>query len=307
MRLAVMGAGGVGGYFGARLAQAGEDVTFIARGAHLAAMRESGLRVTSALGDCTITPAQATDDPAAIGPVDYVLFSVKMYDTESAAEAIRPLIGPDTAVISLQNGIDNEDKLACRLGAEHVVGGVSYIFAAIDQPGLIRHSGQMARLVVGELDGQITPRLEAFRAAGQQAGLQVDLSADIRQTLWLKFLSNCASNGLTSVTRTPIGPIREDPDLRALCTAALEEVAAVGRAEGINLPPNAVSSQLAGFDRLPYDSRSSTEQDLARGKRLEIAYLNGRVAELGRRHGIPTPVNHFIYTVLKPHAAGHTG
>lgn len=304
MKIAIMGSGGVGGYFGGRLAQAGEDVTFIARGKHLEAIREQGLRIASPLGDHTVRPARATDDPAAIGPVDYVLFSVKMWDTEAAAEAIQPIVGPDTVVVSIQNGVDNEEKLARILGADQVAGGVAYIFASIAEPGLIRHNGQVARLVVGELDGKVTPRLEALRAVGARAGFGVEVSTDIRRTLWTKFLGNCASNGLTSVTRTPIGPVRDDPDLRALCVAVLQEVAAVGRAQGVHLPAETIDSVLAGMDRLPADSRTSTETDLARGNRLEVAGLNGHVVELGRRLGIPTPVNQFIYAVLKPHAGG---
>lgn len=304
MKIAVMGTGGVGGYFGGRLAQAGLDVTFIARGQHLQAIRQNGLRVTSELGDFTIRPAQATADPAEVGPVDYVLFSVKMYDTETAGAAIRPLVGADTAVISLQNGVDNEAKLARLLGPEHVLGGVAYVFAAIAEPGSIEHSGRVARLVFGELDGRLTPRAEAFREACGKAGFEAEISTDIEKTLWTKFLGNCAGNGLSSVTRTSLGVIRDDPDLRAIYEECLREAVAVARAKGVKLDPDAVEKQLAGFDRLPHALRSSTEQDVARGNRLEVASLNGLVVQFGRELGIPTPVNHFIYAVLKPHAAG---
>ncbi len=304
MKIAVMGAGGVGGYCGARLAQAGEDVTFIARGKHLDAMRRHGLRVRSPAGDVTIQPARATAEPTEVGPVDFVLFGVKMYDTEAAGEAVRPLVGADTAVISLQNGVDNEEKLARILGREHVLGGVVYIFAAIADPGVIEHSSPGARLVFGELDGRITPRAERFRDACQKAGLAVEISTDIEQTLWIKFLGNCAGNGLTSVCRTPIGRIRDDPDLRDLYRACLQEVEAVGRAKGVRLAPNVIETQMAGFERLPPHLRSSTEQDLARGNRLEVASLNGLVVQYGRELGIDTPVNRFIYAALKPHLMG---
>ena len=299
-----MGAGGVGGYFGARLAQAGEDVTFIARGKHLEAIRQQGLRVKSPVEDVTIRPARATSDPAEVGPVDFVLFGVKMYDTESAGEAVRPLIGENTAVISLQNGVDNEEKLASILGREHVMGGVSYIFAAIAEPGVIEHSSPVARLVFGEIDGRITPRAEAFRDACQRAGIDVEISTDIERTLWTKFLGNCAGNGLTSVCRTPLGPILDDPDPRDMYVACLREAEAVARAKGVRLDPNVIEQQLAGLDPMPAHLRSSTEQDLARGNRLEVESLNGLVTQLGRQLGIETPVNRFIYAVLKPHAAG---
>ena len=185
MKIAVVGAGGVGGYFGARLAKGGEDVHFLARGAHLAAMRERGLRIRSVLGNLDLAPADthATDDPAGIGPSQVVLFTVKSYDTESASASLPPLLGPDSVVISLKNGIDNEEKLAARIGAERVAGGAAYIFAGIAEPGVIRHTGGPARIVFGELYGRRTPRLEAFLAACQRAGIDARLVEDIRAAL----------------------------------------------------------------------------------------------------------------------------
>lgn len=306
MRIAVMGTGGVGGVFGARLAAAGEDVVFIARGEHLRAIQTDGLRIEAARNPLHIKPARATDSPATVGPVDLVLFAVKMWDTEAAAEQIRPLIGPDTGVISIQNGIDNEDKIAAILGPEHVLGGVAYIFATLAGPGRIEQASP-ARLVVGELDGRQSPRLQAFAAACARAVVDCDIAPEIRQVLWTKFMSNCAGNGITSVTRTPVGPVRDDPDTRELYRRCLVEVAAVGRAKGVDLPEGVVDTLMAGLDRLPPHLRTSTEQDLARGNRLELDGLNGAVVRLGREMGVETPVNWFIYAVLKPHAAGRAG
>src|SRR5713101_7901956 len=226
MKIAVVGAGGVGGYFGARLARGGEDVHFLARGAHVAAMRERGLRIRSGSGDLDLTPADthATDDPAAIGPSQVVLFTVKSYDTESASESLRPLLESDSVVISLQNGIDNEEKLAARIGAGRVAGGAAYIFAAIAEPGVIRHTGGPARIVFGELDRRRTPRLEGFLAACQRAGIDARLVDDIRVALWTKYILICAQSGLTAATRQPRSGARD--------AAVLEPVSAGPRRGG---------------------------------------------------------------------------
>lgn len=303
-RFAIMGSGGVGGYFGGRLAQAGIDVGFIARGPHLAAIRERGLRINSPLGDVHIESAQATDNPADIGPVDYVLFATKLWDTQSAGEACRPLIGPETAVISLQNGVDAEELLAAILGAGHVMGGVSGISAVIGAPGVIDHASQFATILFGELDGSRTVRAERLMATLVEAGIDAKMPGDIVKTIWLKFIFLVGLSAMTSLTRKTIGPLREDPDCRALLTLVLAEAAAVARACGVALDEDVAGERLAFIDGLPAAMTSSMAGDLARGNRLELDWLSGAVVRMGRECGVETPVNGFIYAALKLSAAG---
>jgi 2-dehydropantoate 2-reductase len=304
MRIAVMGTGGVGGYFGGRLAAAGQDVTFIARGAHLEALQRRGLRITSALGDATIAPAQATHSPAAIGPVDLVLFTVKLYDTEAAAEAIRPLIGPETGVVTFQNGIAGPEVLAGKLGAEHVLGGVAKIGAVIAEPGVIRHTGTMAELIVGELDGNASARVRELAEALEAAGVRHTVSDDIRRDIWDKMVFLSTFAGLTSLLRLPIGPIRSDPETRGLLRDGLAEALAVARAAGAGLPLDLVDRTLEAIDRLPHQMKSSMLQDLEGGRRLELAWLSGAIARMGRDLRVATPVHGLIATALKLHAEG---
>jgi 2-dehydropantoate 2-reductase len=304
MRIAVMGTGGVGGYFGGRLAAAGEDVTFIARGAHLGALREHGLRITSAQGDATVMPCQASDDPATIGPVDLVLFTVKLYDTEAAAEAIRPLIGPETGVVTFQNGIAGPEVLAAKLGAEHVMGGVAKIAAVIAEPGVIRHTGTMAELVFGELDGRTSRRVAALAAALAAAGVQHAVSAAIRREIWDKMVFLSTFAGLTSLIRLPIGPVRDDPETRRLLRSGLAEALAVARAADIDLPEDLAGDILTRIDRLPFEMKSSMLQDLEGGRRLELAWLSGTIARMGQDLGVATPTHALIAAALKLHAEG---
>ena len=304
MRIAVMGTGGVGGYFGGRLAAAGQDVTFIARGTHLQALQRQGLRITSALGDATIAPAQATDDPASVGPVDLVLFTVKLYDTEAAAEAIRPLIGPETGVVTFQNGIAGPEVLAGRLGAEHVMGGVAKIAAVIAEPGVVRHTGTMAELAFGELDGSVAARIAALAAALEAAGVRHTVSDDIRREIWDKMVFLSTFAGLTSLLRLPIGLIRGDLETRRLLRDGLAEALAVARAAGAGLPEDLVDQILERIDRLPFEMKSSMLQDLEGGKRLELDWLSGTLARMGRDLGVATPVHALIATALKLHAQG---
>ena len=304
MRIAVMGSGGVGGYFGGRLAASGEDVTFIARGAHLDAIRQRGLAITSALGDATIRPAKATDDPVEIGPVDLVIFTVKFYDSEHAADAIRPMAGPGTGVVTFQNGVDSTDVLARALGAEHVVGGVANIAAVIAEPGVIRHTGTMARVVFGELDGRTSGRVTALAEALQAAGVDHRLSDDVQRDIWDKMVLLSAFSGLTALMRLPIGPIREDAETRAMYREGLAEALAVARAARIALPDDLTEQKLVQTDALPYELKSSMLQDLERGRRLELPWLSGAIARMGKELGIKTPVHSFVATALKLHAAG---
>jgi len=304
MRIAIMGSGGVGGYVGGRLAASGQDVTFIARGAHLAALQEQGLRIESARGDVTVQPAQATDDPAAVGPVDLVIFAVKLYDTEQAAAAIRPLIGPATGVVSLQNGVDSVGVLSAELGREHVIGGSAHIAAVIAAPGVIRHTGTMARFLFGELDGAQSERVAALSAALDKAGIDHQVSADIERDIWSKMVFLATFAGLTALIRLPIGPIRADPETRALYQEGLAEALAVARAKGIALPADFVAQTLARTDQLPFEMKSSLLNDLESGRRLELPWLSGAIARMGEEQGVPTPTHAFITTALKLHTDG---
>jgi 2-dehydropantoate 2-reductase len=304
MKIAVIGAGGVGGSFGAALAQAGADVTFVARGAHLAAMRESGLRVEGGRGETVIRPVQATDDIASIGVVDIVLFCVKLWDVQTVGKQLRPLLGPDTAVIPLQNGVDAAHWLVAILGATAVMNGTVAVSATIDRPGVIRQTGKMMSLTFGELDGRMTPRAERFRALCESAGFDVALSDNVAVPLWVKFMALTAMSGCTALTRLPIGNLRDDPEIFAWFESVMRETEAVGRAEGVALPADTVDKLIALTRTLPPEARASMAVDLSRGNRLELPWLAGKVVELGRKHGIPTPSNWGIYVALKPYANG---
>ena len=304
MRIAIVGTGGVGGYFGARLKAAGENVAFLARGAHLAAMRQDGLRIRSAHGDLRIHPIEATDDARAIGPVDFAIVAVKLYDTEAAAESCRALIGPNTSVVSLQNGVTAADTLAAAVGAERVLGGIAYIMATIDAPGLIVHTGPMARLVLGEFGGGASARVSALAAAIRRAGVTVEESPDISAAIWTKFIFLAPLSGITSLTRSSVGPIRTDPGARGLFANAIAETVALARARQIRVAPDATERALAFLDSLPPDMGSSMFYDLRHGKRLELAWLSGTVARLGREAGVATPTHDFIAAALGLYAAG---
>ncbi|MBI3457168.1 MAG: 2-dehydropantoate 2-reductase [Candidatus Rokubacteria bacterium] len=304
MRIAVMGAGGMGGYFGGRLARAGEAVAFVARGEHLRAIQGRGLTVRSVAGDFSVT-ALATDDPRRvpelIGPVDLVLFCVKSYDTEGAAEALRPFLGPDTAVLTLQNGVVNEETLARRLGPERVLGGLVYGFAVIDAPGVIHHT-QGGQIIFGELDGTVSPRASRFLEAGRKAGFPIELSTDVRRALWEKYLQICALSGMTCLARRPIGEIRACAESRRMHRMILEELAAIAEAEGVGLADDVVERGVAAAEALKPDSYSSLYHDLTRGRRLELEALQGHAVRLGARHGIPTPALFAVYAALRPAA-----
>jgi 2-dehydropantoate 2-reductase len=306
MRIAVFGSGGVGGYFGGRLAAAGEDVTFIARGAHLVALQKGGLHIQSPLGNADLPKVQATDRPQAVGPVDVVLFTVKLYDVDAAAATLAPLIGPDTVVITLQNGVDAVDMVAKHVGVNHVAGGAAYIVVVADQPGHLRHTAGQ-NLVFGERDGRRSDRLVAFEEAGKRAGFGAKASTQIETELWIKFARLSAWSGMTSVTRSPMGVLRDDPALFEMMMTATKEAIAVGTARGVALPPDLVESTLAMIPSFPAASKSSMLEDLERGRRLELPWLSGAVARLGKQAGVPTPVHQFITTVLAPFVNGSSG
>jgi 2-dehydropantoate 2-reductase len=304
MRIAVVGAGGVGGGFGAALAKAGADVTFIARGAHLAAMKSGGLKVQGGRGETHLVPTKATDNPAGIGPVDIVLFCVKLWDVESAGEAIKPLVGPNTAVIPLQNGIDAAERLIPILGAGAVMGGVAQISASITAPGVIQQVGTFMRMIFGELDGKRSKRGEDFLALCQKAGFDVTLSEQILTDLWMKFILLACNASITAATRQPLGKLRDDPDLRPVMIAAFRETIDVGKATGVALPTDALEKILDFIGHAPPAMKASMALDLERGNRLELPWLGGKVVELGRKLNVATPTHGVMYAMLKPYIMG---
>jgi 2-dehydropantoate 2-reductase len=303
MRIVVMGSGGTGGFFGAKLARAGEDVTFVARGAHLEAIRARGLRVKSAPEGEWVVKAPAVDRLDGLPPADLVLFCVKSFDTESAGQAIVPVLGPDTGVLSIQNGVDNEDKLEGIVGKGRVLGGIAQVFATIESPGVIRHN-LLGRIQFGEMDGRESPRARAFLDACGRAHIPCELSRDVPRTLWGKYVYLVAHAGMTALTRCPAGIIRALPETRRLYRLLLEEMAALARASGADLGPGIVDTCMGFLDALGANGYSSLHHDLMHGKRLEIDALQGHAVRLGERYGIPTPMLFAVYAALRPYLDG---
>jgi 2-dehydropantoate 2-reductase len=300
MRVAILGVGGVGGYFGARLAAAGEAVHFLARGAHLEAIRTAGLRVESPLGDLLIHPAQATADPAEVGPVDLVLVGVKTWQLAAALESARPLLGPETAVLPLLNGVEAPALIADILGPQYALGGLCRIIAMLAGPGHIRHTGIEPAIVFGELDGQVTPRVEAIHAALTAAGVHSEIAPDVNRALWEKFMLICTWSGLGAITRAPIGVWRSLPGTRDLAERVLQEVAAVARAHGVEIPETQVETTLRFLDTVPPGGTASMQRDIIDGRPSELEAQSGALVRLGAAVGVPTPVNAFIYHCLLP-------
>lgn len=301
VKICVFGAGGVGGYFGARLAQSGTDVSVIARGRHLEAIRENGLRVHSGLGDVEV-PVAATDDPSTIGPCDVVILTVKAYDTGPAARQLHPLLDNDTAVVSFQNGIDNEARLSAEIGSQHVMGGAAYIFSRIARPGVVEHAGGPARLVFGELDGRKTPRAVELLNACQEAGIDATLSSSIRTTLWTKFSFIVAASGITAASHLPVGDLRDVSASRDLFVQLVREVAALAAHEGIELGDDLAVRHLELLDSLAPGSRSSLYHDLSQGRRMELEALHGEVVARSHRIGAEACACETVYAILRPHA-----
>lgn len=304
MRIAIMAAGAVGGYFGARLAQAGHDVFFIARGRHLEAIKKDGLKIESVLGDVHLKDVNATDAPASVGPVDIVMFAVKLWDTETAGEQTKPLVGPDTRVITLQNGIDSVERLTPILGRDHVVGGTTHVVTVMPAPGVIRQTSRFAKFTCGFPDRRSDAKLMAFVTAAQAAGIEAVLSEDIDRDRWQKFIFLAGTSGVTASTRMPLGPIMADPDTRTLFRKVMEEVQALARAKGVAIAEDFVDSQMAFADAVSPTTKASQLNDLEAGNRLELDWLAGKVVALGRELNVPTPVNEVIYAVLKLHRMG---
>jgi 2-dehydropantoate 2-reductase len=303
MRIVVVGAGGVGGYFGGRLAAAGE-VAFVARGSHLAALRSEGLRIESPLGAVHLPAVRATDAPSELGPCDLVLLCVKLRDSADAIASIRPLVGPQTAVISFQNGVQKDEALRDAFGAQAVMGGVGYIASHIGRPGVIVHTGTMQRLVFGEFDGSRSARAVALLDACTRAGIDAQLSDDIRKAIWEKFVFLVGLSATTATMRTTIGPIRRDARARAFLLDVMREVVAVGRASQVSLPADYAEQRLTFVDGLPETMTSSMHHDLNAGKPLEVSWLSGGVVQLGARVGVDTPLNRAVWAILALHEHG---
>lgn len=304
MRIAVMGSGGLGGFFGARLAKGGADVAFIARGAHLAALRTNGLAVESTRESFCLPSVVATDDPASVGPVDIVLFAVKLWDTERAAHALAPMLGPNTAVISFQNGVQKDDTLRPIVGEKALMGGTAQVSAVIARPGVIAQTGSIQRLVFGEYDASRSARAEALLEACRKGGIEAEISSDIRREIWQKYVFLVGFSATTAAMRAPIGPIRDNPLTRAFLRDLMAEVVAVGRANGVGLPDDYADDRLGFIDTLHPEMMASMAHDLANGNRLELPWLSGGVVGLGERAGAPTPLNRAVRDVLALYSDG---
>lgn len=300
MRIAIIGAGGVGGYFGGRLAQAGNDVTFIARGAHLSALRTHGLRLESINGDAHIPHVQATDTPTDVEPVDIIIVSVKAWQLPDSFPAIRALLGPQTGIVPLLNGVEASDTLAAEFGAEHTLNGLCYVFAFLAEPGLIRHVGIDPIITFGERDNQASTRATAFRELLERAGIHAQIAPDIRAAVWSKFVFGATTSGLGAVTRAPMGLLRSRPETAPLFAQGMHETVAVGRAHGVLLPDSVVDAALNRLHNLPYATTASMQRDIMEAKPSELEAQNGAIVRLGRTVGVPTPLHDFIYAALLP-------
>jgi 2-dehydropantoate 2-reductase len=305
MRIAAMAAGAVGAYFGARMQAAGHEVFYIARGAHREAIEKNGLKIESVHGDLHLPKVNVTDDPAKVGPVDVVLFAVKLWDTEKAAEQARPLLGPDTRVVTLQNGVDSYERIAPIVGAERAIPGVTYVVTVIDRPGVIKQASQFQSIICGTHDGRADAPLAAFVAAAKAAKIDITQSNNIERDRWQKFIFLSATSGATAVTRSTMGPILADPDTRALFRNIMQETFAVGKAKGVALDDGFVDgAMLLADNNVPPSMKASMANDLDRGNRLELDWLAGEVCRLGRQLNVPTPVNETVYAALKLHRMG---
>jgi 2-dehydropantoate 2-reductase len=307
MRIAAMAAGAVGGYFGARMAAAGHDVAFVARGAHLDAIRRNGLVIKSTHGHLHLKDVNVNDDPAKVGPVDVVLFAVKLWDTEKAAELARPLVGPETRVITLQNGVDSVERVAPILGGERTVAGTAYLATVISEPGVISHTSKFAIMRVGRVDARPDPKLNAFAEAAKAANIDIAVMADMNSERWQKFIFLSAMAGANCATRLPIGEILADADTRAFYRKLMAECDAVGRASGVKLPEGYVDERMTFSDNAPPGMKASMLHDLEAGNRLELDWLTGKVVSLGHELGVPVPASEAVYAAVKLHRMGRAG
>ena len=299
MRIAVFGTGGVGGYFGGRLARAGEDVTFIARSEHLRAIKASGLRVDSTDGDFVIYPAQATDDVSEVGEVDLVILGVKAWQAPEAARALRPVVGAHSTVLPLQNGVDAVSQLVNELGSQSVIGGLCRIVSYVVGPGHIRHAGFEPSVIIGEIDNRHTDRIARIEQVFRRAGLNVSIAKDIQVALWTKFLFIASFSGVGAMANAPAGVLRSDPKWRTHILNAMKEIHALAHARGVKLPPDSIDKVMSAVDGLPEDATSSMQRDIAAGKPSELESQNGAVVRMARAAGVEVPTHDLIYETLR--------
>ena len=300
MKILIMGTGGVGGYYGGLLAQQGNEVTFISRGAHLYAIRHEGLKVKSVHGDFTVFPANATEDPSKVEPVDLILFSVKTYNTDEAAQAIRSTISPQTVVLSLQNGIDAAERIGKVIGLQHVLGGATWLSSAVEAPGVIKQVSQFRRIVFGELDGGRSERIQSIYEVLNKTGITVEISEDIQKVLWTKLVFITAVSSIGSLTRLPMGDYRSIPETRSLLSSIMQEVESVARAKGVNLDGDVVQKWLEFIDNSAPNIKPSMQLDVEAGHRTELESMIGVIGRKGRELRVPTPVADFVYGSLLP-------
>ncbi len=300
MKIAVMGTGGMGGYYGALLAKQGHEVTFIARGAHLKAIQENGLQIKSIFGDFILSPAKATDNPSQIGPVDLILFCTKTYDTDDAVQKVKPIVGKETTVLSLQNGVDAVERIGKAIGVEHIVAGATWISSAVEAPGIIKHMSDFRRVVLGELDGHVTLRVQAIYEAFKATGTTVETSENILKILWSKFVFISAASSFGSLTRLPMAEYRSVPETRALIISLMREVEALARASNVILDEDVVKRSLAFMDNAAPHIKASMQLDVESGHRTEIESMIGVIGRKGRQRGVPTPIADMIYATLLP-------
>ena len=304
MKIAAMAAGAVGAYFGGRMAAAGHNVAFIARRAHLEALRANGLKIESVLGDLHLPRVNATPDPREVGPVDVVLFAVKLWDTETAAELAKPLVGPDTRVITLQNGVDSYERVSAILGKEVTVPGTAYLAAVLGGPGVMLHTSKFAILRCGRMDGKPDAKLDAFVAAAKAAGIDIQPQEDMNRERWQKFIFLSSMAGMNCMTREPIGKVLADPDTRAFYRRLMEECLAVGQKSGAKVPSSWIDDRMTFSDAAPPGMKASMLHDLEAGNRLELDWLTGKVIALGKQYGVPTPASDAVYAAVKLHRMG---
>jgi len=300
MKIAIMGTGGVGGYYGGLLAQQGHEVNFIARGAHLKAIQENGLQVKSVHGDFHVKSAQATDDPVQIGPVEFVMFCTKAFALDEAAHQTKPLVGPNTAVLPLLNGIDAAERIGTFVGIERMLGGATWISSAVEAPGVIKQVSQFRRVVLGELDGQVTPRVKAIHKAFEETGITAELSENILKILWTKFVFISTVSSLGSLTRLPMGDYRSVPETRVMMTGLMREVEAVAHAQGVELDEDVVQKSLDFIDNAAPHIKPSMQLDVEAGRRSELEAMIGVIGRKGREFRVPTPVSDIVYASLLP-------
>ena len=304
MKIAVMATGGVGGVFGAKFAEAGEDITFIARGAHLEEIKKNGLTILDDKGEVNIKDIQITDDPVSIGTVDFIIFAVKLWDTESAATICKPMLGPETVLIPFQNGVSSTETISKIIGETHTGRGISRVSASIEAPGIIRRVGSYGSLAFAEAGGAKSTRMQAFLDICNRVGVEAEIPDDIFRTLWQKYIFLVTVSGMTTAARQPMRSLIAGSEGLTTAINCMTEVAEVGRAIGIDLPTDTVEKLVNFLKKMPQNMKASQAIDLENGRRLEAPWLTGNVCKMGRKYSIPTPANDTLYSVIQPYIMG---